>query len=288
MRAYVKRLASGDVRLNDLTNVFLYIRSRSFGCHSVSDIGDFAAHPDNRDRGLTTQGVRDFFVYMKFIQPYLLSGTQVDTSDLPPDFPDAMWANFRRLYEAGHLKKLNGNKGRLVRLLDSFLRRIGPAPTPGRLHLRPTTHNLPHDEFALAKELTSTLLARAAFNDSQLFDELTTVLLKNKLLEPPEVAAFLAIKPIVTLYVVAKMHQCVVDLGDGTSGLLIASGNDPNKRIIVLGSAMLRVANTRVLAPAFTTELDAATHCDPALLAARGEWDFAVEVNERYQLARLD
>lgn len=42
--ARVRRLLDGGLRLDDLTNLFLYARDRCNGRESVQEIGDFVAH----------------------------------------------------------------------------------------------------------------------------------------------------------------------------------------------------------------------------------------------------
>jgi hypothetical protein len=61
LRTRVERLLAGDIRPEDFSRLFLWLRSRSYGAASIKEIGHFEAHPDERDSGLVTDDARDFF-----------------------------------------------------------------------------------------------------------------------------------------------------------------------------------------------------------------------------------
>jgi hypothetical protein len=84
------------------------------------------------------------------------------------------------------------------------------------------------------------------------------------------------------------MHNCIVQIGDGTTTQLRASADQKAKTISV-GAG---VPNDQpppmltVLSPMFYIDADPADHCHSELLN-NPEWDFEIELNENRQLARL-
>ena len=51
LRQRVLRLMNGELRVNDLTTLFLNARRRTQGRETIEEIGDFVAHQDTRTRG---------------------------------------------------------------------------------------------------------------------------------------------------------------------------------------------------------------------------------------------
>jgi hypothetical protein len=62
----------------------------------VTEVGDFIAHPDKRDRGVMTDDVRAWYSTVAFQVQRLFPGGYTETR-LPADFYDLIRANFRRL-----------------------------------------------------------------------------------------------------------------------------------------------------------------------------------------------
>ena len=84
MRIRVKRLLHGKFRPDDITTLFLHLRDRHGGRESVREMGDFVAHPDRRDRGMTAKQVGTWFTYMRF--RLLAQQGPLDIMNLPINF----------------------------------------------------------------------------------------------------------------------------------------------------------------------------------------------------------
>jgi hypothetical protein len=57
LKARVDRLLGGDYRPEDLTHIFLALRSSSYGRESIRELGDFVAH--NRQIAAYKLGMRN-------------------------------------------------------------------------------------------------------------------------------------------------------------------------------------------------------------------------------------
>ncbi|WP_205633342.1 hypothetical protein, partial [Devosia elaeis] len=60
LRSRVKRLLEGRAEAADVGHIFAGLRSNAGDHESFREIGDFAAHPDLRNRGPSTNRLKDF------------------------------------------------------------------------------------------------------------------------------------------------------------------------------------------------------------------------------------
>src|SRR5260370_520499 len=118
--------------------------------------------------------------------------------------------------------------------------------------------------------------------DDSLFDEFCETLEKNKLLLPDERSSFSAVKPGISLFAITAMHQCKIDLGDGTYATLQAACNDGVIKVQVTGE----VKNIFVRRNLFATTLPCADRCTPELLELES-WDFPLELTAECKLGLL-
>src|SRR5262245_5251242 len=83
-RARVERLLSNRFRQDDLTGLFLYARDHCDGRESVTDIGDFIAHHNERNKGIVTRSTRDWFTVVRFhMRRFVPPNTQLDSQNMP-------------------------------------------------------------------------------------------------------------------------------------------------------------------------------------------------------------
>jgi hypothetical protein len=113
----LRQQPSADV-LNDL---FLMLRERSYGYDTVKEIGDFVAHRNERDKGIATLEVKDWYSTVAF---------HVEAAMRPPPinrFPATalalMAANLRRMSPA-YIKE---NTGLNIDRAKQVLRKIEKA-----------------------------------------------------------------------------------------------------------------------------------------------------------------
>src|SRR4051794_39990294 len=89
-RAKVQRLLRGDFREGDLKDLFRFARDHCDGRRTIKDIGDFVAHHNERDRGLITASIRDWFTVVRFHIPIIHRKSALDAKNMPPAFRDYM------------------------------------------------------------------------------------------------------------------------------------------------------------------------------------------------------
>ena len=65
-RARVERILSGELRADDLANLFLYARDHCDGRETVKEVGDFVAHHTERTKGVVTRTARDWYAIVIF------------------------------------------------------------------------------------------------------------------------------------------------------------------------------------------------------------------------------
>jgi hypothetical protein len=97
------------------------------------------------------------------------------------------------------------------------------------------------------------------------------------------------LRDLVQLYAISAMHNCVVQVGDGTTTKLKAHPDLNHKKISVVAAVPDAIAfkpNVTVASSMFRIDADPANHCHPDLLK-NSNWDFEIELDENRQLARL-
>jgi hypothetical protein len=271
LRSRVERLLKGDFRPDDLTRLFLYARDRCDGRESVQEVGDFVAHRDQRSKGIITRTARDFYTILRFKIPNL--GQAIDGANLPSDFPEFLTAVLRSL-DAKLIKRDTGlSLASARKLLPVIVGKIIHKPD-GTIALPPT---LSSREVALVTCLSQFIVAKPAFDGDRLFEDFAATLRSHGLLQHSELQQFRSLKAGIVLYAVTVMHQCKVQLGDGTMASLKAHGGvAPNSRIGVLATVSVPLPGksgrlVQIASDMFTTDLDTQANCEEEL--QNGEWD---------------
>src|SRR5258708_38187306 len=96
LRIRVERLLKGDIRIEDLTTLFLALRGRSDGREILTEMGDFVAQRDERNKGIVTRACRDYFASLRLFLSVRSGKTPLSLADLPHNFGDALYGTFRR------------------------------------------------------------------------------------------------------------------------------------------------------------------------------------------------
>lgn len=287
IRARIVRLLRGDFHAADLQTLFLYARDRCHGKGAAKEVGDFAAHLDERTKGIAAKVTREWCITAWF--QFLAWQGGLDFSRLPAIFPEFLQISFRRA-DPRRIRHATGVelKKNAKPVLSALIGKIG-TNTDGTLSILQLTV----EQSKLLQCLTSDLTPRPAFDNEKLFSDLAMILAKEEDLEPSEIKSFGRLKPAVGLFAIAAMHGCTIDIGDGSKIALKASINTASvgdlgvsaaapvlvlqpgiqfppgsfasipgrsERLIMLSTAM------------FTTNLAAATYCTPELLAAPKPW----------------
>jgi hypothetical protein len=282
LRKRVHRLLSDDFHVDDITTLFMALRERSHGREAFVEIRDYVAHRDERNRGIITRATRDTFQVLR--HGYLK--LPIDLSNLPVDFGVTLRAAFRRI-DNTKLKADTGLKrNRAERVKEAIIDKI-VTDASGKSVLPSVTQ----EEQAVLQCLLRHFSSLAAFDERRLFEEFRDTLVANNLLEPKELRLFEKLQSRLALYAVAHMHQCVVDLGDGTKAVLSASANCGSGTICIYAGATVTIpsgAEVTMNIPIFTTNQVAERCCEPSLLVnPMPAWSCPLEITRRGTLAEV-
>jgi hypothetical protein len=286
-RARVERLLRGEFCSDDLTNLFLYARNRCDGRESVAEIGHFVAHPDERDRGIVTRATQEWFITARyhFSKYNLPLNSPKNVLKLPPVAQDFFRIAVSRI-DPKSFRKITDKTGWPRQEADRFMSKLA-----GRLTRNPDgTWALPKKladkELLLYTWLTRVIVSKPAFEADRLCDDFLATLKSNSPISKDEIRTHGdTLRTLVQLYAVTVMHNCPVQVGDGTNVQLIA-GHDKGNKIHV--SAPIPVDKPQfMISPMFLTNLDSASHCHPTLLTMNFWGDFEIELGRDQRLTPL-
>jgi hypothetical protein len=283
--ARVKRLLNGQFRPDDLTNLFLYARDHCDGRESVAEIGHFAAHHHERDKGITTRSTREWFANIRYqAARYSDDGgvLPLDAQRLPSIAPEyfrsaAMRIESKTIREKAGLSRAEAHKallafaGRLVRNGD------------GTFGIPPNTTLT---ETRLLDLVSSVVVVKYVFEAERLVEEFFDTLKSNGLITKEELKRDReTLSILVQLHAVAAMHNCVVQIGDGTTVQLKGQAEETINRIAVCASVPF---TQRIImsAPMFVVHLAPSVHCHPDLIR-REPWRDEVELGPERLLTPL-
>jgi hypothetical protein len=283
LRHRVERLLNGQFIVDDLIRLFLFLRDRSFGNNLVREIGDFVAHADERQKGVVTDDLRDFFAWLRFKLPNL--NKKIGLQDLPPRFPEIACANVKRL-DSNALKKDSGLTPNIAqRMMRSIMKKFVPIPTGGYTLTSPLTNN----EAALLRVAISYIVAKPVFQDNALITQMRSVLTKNGLLNQDEHCKFCLLKPSIVLFAITAMHQCTILLDSPPPADLMAERTaDGTLGVLAMAACVTdEVPAAYIAVPIFSTTLAAQDWCEQSLLDGQWKWEFPIELSPDRKLRRL-
>jgi hypothetical protein len=284
LRIRVQRLLRGELKVDDLTALFLALRDRAGGRQSVVDVGAFVAHRNERNKGYVTEAVRDFFVRIRFVIE--ARERRLTAYDLPSYTSEFLQASARHMdYRAAkggsRFTRVSVTKA-LPRLL-SHIRK-----SDGRCFLWPSASQ---EDLELFDFLTATHTFKPLFTEESLFRDLCGALLENGLLLRTEILALLPMSGAVALFALSHMHQCIVDLGDGIKGRLDASpfGGGSDKIAVIATVPAMDSKRVSMAHAIFLTDRTAAADCVTGMTAASPNpvWPYPVELGSDKKMRPL-
>jgi hypothetical protein len=298
LRNRIVRLLNGQIRLDDLSRLFAWLRFRTHGADSIKEIGHFLAHPDERDQGVVTDAARDFFVFL----PFHAEKIQFHVTKLPVDFPKIVSRYLNNRLTSEEIKQHTAMKRKVAaRILSSALRKFGTIQDGNRKYCSIHTPLTP-DEVTVLQCASNFLTAGAAFTEDSILRDFVFVLEKNKLIEPAEKPLVDSAKIPLALYVIAAMHGISLAFEDGSRGELLAGVSGTPERLLQVTalspyeSETLAKINPSAVghlffaAPMYSTTLKAAEWCVPELMDLLGTdhyWRGPIEMTPELKLAPL-
>ncbi len=276
--ARVQRLLCGDFRPDDLTGLFLYARDHCDGREPVAEIGHFVAHHSERDKGIVTRSTREWFAVARYhISRFGPAGKPLVFDKMPPATRDYFKTAVNRIDAKLVREKTGMRRAEAHELMDDVVERVTQNDDG--------TWALPNDltqaEISLIECVSSLIVVKPAFEADRLCDDFIATLKSNGLITKAEISKHReAVHTLVQLYAVATMHNCIVQIGDGTTTKLKARPEPDAKQIMVNAAVPDAVPNQPgifVSSSIFTANVDPEVHCHPDLLTSL-DWNQEIEV----------
>lgn len=226
VRGSVERLLRGDVRTDDLSELFFIIRDEFGGKGIVSEIANFLAHPACRTKGIVWSEVSDYFAFLKFRIP--LATSSIITFDVPASLPDAMRANLRRISERALRRKTGKKRDQAQKILNKIFSRLVSTGSNSLSKIILKSH----EEIDVFVYVANHSKGGPLFTDDDLFEDFRRALQRQKLLKSEEEKELKKIKPAISLFALTAMHNRKIDLGNnGVAELAITP--DIKKRLAI-------------------------------------------------------
>jgi len=217
VRRAIERLLEGSRKVEDLHRVMLWLRTRSFGFHSVKEIGDGIAHSDERDQGLLFDRVRDFYFAWDYFQQHALQEVPHPTPD-KASISRVVEATIRRCDHTNVRKQLGFGLKTASRAARSAIGKLPADPA--------APFELTENEHKALTYFTSHLVISPALTQSEVASDLRSCLQRHGLLADGEEEALDRVVAFLCVYMVTLMHQASLLIVDGVVGSLEAKLSD--------------------------------------------------------------
>ncbi|WP_338830474.1 hypothetical protein [Bradyrhizobium sp. 27S5] len=265
LRGKVERLLNGDVRSSDFHDLIFEMRDESGGSGTVSEIGNFIAHPLVRTQGIVWREVNDTMSFMRFRVP--LARNRIITRTISSSVPDILRTNLRRIRKTALLQALGMKRAQAEVILERVLGRLVPVSVGRLSKLAAETK----EEFEVVSFVASFIRGGPFFTDFVLFEDFCRALQKKGLIKASEKMALKRVRPALSIFALVVMHGRKVDLGDGTFAT-ISIQRDMSNNLASFATAEIEkdigrgrgIANLWV----FQTSLPVSDWCGPDVAAA--------------------
>jgi hypothetical protein len=288
-RVRVQRLLSGNIQSQDLYELFSFARDNAGGRDCVREIGHFVAHTTTRDKGITVQAARNWAAVARF---HL---ARFGRNNLPPISDDCLPAATKAYFSVA-FDLIPASVIREETLFSRHQARERMETLIKKLTLNDDgTWAMPWGystiDSRLLKCAAKWITPRPAFSADSLVDEFLSVLKNHKLITLEEIDCNkLFLSECIALFAISKMHNCKIDLGDGTFSVLKAWANVQQSRMKISLGVPCTSPNRPDLTIAtnmFVANIDPLKCCDPTLTAEEKTWDFDIELNSQCKIVPI-
>ena len=287
-RFRVSRIIRGETDPRDLDQIYLWLRSRSFGLGAVKDLGDFVAHADEKDRGLVWDKASLISKVIRYKLPRIMKNQEPGEQELR-QAKDAIIAAFD-LDEAASIKKnFRVGQKRAKKILIGVL---------SKLHFvggKYQWNNVTSLERRFYDHYSKVLIVREAFSQNTLVSQLAECLIRNGVLAKSDCHKIDKVADFIGLHALAAMHLCTIIIhGEVPCKLQISIDNHKDEKpwslkinciIPILDSNVINKLENgeefSISFSIFSTDCDTLNHTSPELLERFGcnFWDIPVELN---------
>jgi hypothetical protein len=258
------------------------LRRRSYGNKAVEDIGDFVAHPDERDEGASHRGIQNFLRIFRF--HWLGFGTEEDKrARTHQQLAEAAFATLETVGPAEVKKRLGVGQSSARKILKRALARVFKLDT-GFI-----AANLTQQENKILRHFTSRLVSFPAFTDAEVEKQFLVCLAKNGLIESVPTNPIPELREKLAIFTIRALHLGVVIVGNDRA--ILQGGCDPHGEAGAIGIwATMSVSETkpthRAMTAVYMCGLDPERWLDPQL-ANTPIWPFPLEVGPAGKLQML-
>ena len=283
-RAITLRLLAGNVRAEDLMNIFLYLRFRAFGNYLVQEVGNFVSHCDERDQGYASNLVEERASMWYFSR--LFKAEEVSPERTPAKAIDLVFLTKRKADQRAGMQ-INSNYDRgLMKKKKTFLAKF-EIIEDGLLKLKAGMNKFEYD---LMKNGIS--LGDTDFNSSNLMKQFFDALDKNGLIKEHEKDDLSNIENQLSLFVASVMHCTKFIRKDhGVINASIGSGVHSDAGKIVVNGLFKDETSYpgrtfALVFPLFITKADVVEWAPE--IEHMPLFDFPIELAENFYLRRLN
>jgi hypothetical protein len=293
LRIIVERLLEGCRDPEDLHRLFGYLRFRAKGRFpAVKDIGDFQAHWDTRNEGLSYDRAVRFYDMWR-VGPFASEFRKAHGLP-PPNFEDHAMALRAALdLIRNKIKAYSGfgyamGKG----LLEDILRKA-LVDEEGKLAFK---IRLTHQEIRLWNALISCPKHDETLTQEELIEQFSSCLALEGLLQHDELEAFTQLSDWIAIYALSRMHLVEIVRKDSGQklGYLEARTSATTERLGVYFNALREPPQLVDARELFTTSCVPAQWCAPELLdievrpfVAMANWAFPIRLNSDGKLVPI-
>lgn len=269
LKARLSRLIAGDMRVGDVARLFAGKRFSTYGHASFREIGDFAAHPDKRDKGPVTGRMRDMLTTFRPMFDRMINKNTPDMARLL-----ARAESNLRMATDEQLREACGGMGRkrVAQILKAGLEKA----RRGQLHL------VDDDEVVVLSSLGDRVIWNPAFRADDVFDDFRAVMVKNGLLGKADMPKLAAARDFIVLYAIVAMHGTAFMLDDDLGGELQAGFENEFGCLEI--TALLTLAGYEIplsmKVGLLWTDLAGEKYCGASLRQRPGPWNFPIEIQD--------
>lgn len=224
IRTRVERLISGNNNPRDLDRIFSWLRFNSYGNSFVKDIGDFAEHSENKNKGVVHGHSTKVYNTIAF----MFKRSLLESRGQKPDWTKKeLFAALKGNIELCRPERLKAElplgRQKTIAVLERAEKKT---KTVDGLSLV-DDGALTNQELSVIKIASSMMNTMPVYSDEVLFNDFVDILYKNDVLFSHEVEKISRIKYMIILSAIEKMHLSTLDLGNGKIATLKA-GIDTN------------------------------------------------------------
>jgi hypothetical protein len=249
-RLRVGRLMRGDRNVTDLDRLFADLRFADPGRPTVTEIGDFAAHREERNKGIAMRRASDIQISARiWVRQHF---------GIVPSIEDARAAGFANLKIATD---------------EQIRRQLGTNRQVARSQFIQGLKQLERGQMPSAKQkaavdyLGGSFVWQFAFDDATLAGEFADVLIESGALAASDRDAFIGIAPFFALHAITLMHGARLELPDRQFAPLRAVVRAETGTLRVVADVPVENFGKPIgcIVTIFETGLAAADHCDVEL-----------------------